>query len=116
MSDNDLFGPRTLAVRQFLEAIQRLTVEQWREVIEAWRATVTDAWHEADSAVAAAVANSERQQAREELLSQLATINGRALGTRRSAKNDEGRRAALARRPSHITRRTPAPEVAAHAP
>jgi hypothetical protein len=77
LSDNHLFGPRTLAVRQFLEAIQRLTVEQWREVITAWRATVTDAWHEADSAVAAAVANSERRQAREELLSELGDITRR---------------------------------------
>jgi len=30
VSDNRLFGPRTLAVRQFLEAIQGLTIEQWR--------------------------------------------------------------------------------------
>ena len=77
MSDNHLFGPRTLAVRQFLEAIQRLTVEQWREVIAAWRATVTDAWHEADTAVAAAVAESERRQAREEALSELGEITRR---------------------------------------
>lgn len=74
MSDEHLFGPRTLAVRPFLEATQRLTVEQWREVIAAWRATVTDAWHEADAAVAAAVAASERRQAREELLSELQDI------------------------------------------
>jgi len=71
VSDATLFGPRTLAVRQFLEAIQRLTDEQWKEVIAAWRATVTDTWHEADVAVAAAVAESERRQAREELLSEL---------------------------------------------
>ncbi len=77
MSDTHLFGPRTLAVRQFLEAIQRLTPEQWREVIAAWRATVTDAWHDADSAVASAVAASERQQAREELLSELGEITRR---------------------------------------
>jgi hypothetical protein len=77
VSDNDLFGPRTLAVRQFLEAIQWLTVEQWGEVIAAWRATVTDAWHEAGSAVAAAVADSERRQAREELLSELGDITRR---------------------------------------
>lgn len=74
MSDEHLFGPRTLAVQRFLEATQRLTVEQWKEVIAAWRATVTDAWHDADSAVAAAVAASERRQAREELLSELQDI------------------------------------------
>ena len=74
MSDEHLFGPRTLAVRWFLEATQRLTVEQWKEVIAAWRAAVTDAWHEADAAVAAAVAASERRQAREELLSELQDI------------------------------------------
>jgi hypothetical protein len=74
VSDEHLFGPRTLAVRRFLEATQRLTVEQWKEVIAAWRATVTDAWHEADAAVAAAVAASERRQAREELLSELQDI------------------------------------------
>ena len=60
MSDENLFGPRALAVRQFLEAIQRLTIEQWREVIEAWRTTVTDAWHDAGSAVAAAVTPATR--------------------------------------------------------
>jgi hypothetical protein len=63
-----------LAVRQFLEAIQRLTVVQWREVIAAWRTTVTDAWHEADSAVAAAVTESDRRQAREEVLSEIGDI------------------------------------------
>ena len=77
MSDDDLFGPRTLAVRRFLEAIQELTVDQWREVVAAWRATVTDAWHEADAAVAAAVAQSERRQAREELLSELGEVTRR---------------------------------------
>jgi AcrR family transcriptional regulator len=77
VSDNHLFGPRTLAVRQFLEAIQRLTIEQWKEVIAAWRATVTDAWHDADSAVAAAVAANDRRQAREELLSELGDITRR---------------------------------------
>ena len=74
MSDEHLFGPRTLTVQRFLEATQRLTVEEWKEVIAAWRATVTDAWHDADSAVAAAVAASERRQAREELLSELQDI------------------------------------------
>lgn len=77
MSDDPLFGPRTLAVRRFLEGIQRLTTAQWREVIAAWRATVTDAWHDADSAVAAAVAQSDRRQAREELLSELGDITRR---------------------------------------
>ena len=77
MSDNDLFGPRTLAVTQFLEAIQRLTIAEWKEVVGAWRATVTDAWHEADAAVAAAVADSERRQAREEVLSELGDITRR---------------------------------------
>ena len=77
VSDVNLFGPRTLAVRQFLEAIQRLTIEQWREVIEAWRTTVTDAWHDAGSAVAAAVTESDRRQAREELLSELGDITRR---------------------------------------
>ena len=77
MNDESLFGPRTLAVRRFLEAIQRLTIEQWREVIEAWRATVTDAWHDAGSAVAAAVTESDRRQAREELLSELGEITRR---------------------------------------
>lgn len=83
MSDENLFGPRTLAVRRFLEAIQRLTIEQWREVIEAWRTTVTDAWHDAGSAVAAAVTDSGRRQAREELLSELGDI------TRRMRWDDE---------------------------
>jgi hypothetical protein len=64
-------------VRQFLEAIQRLTSDEWKEVISAWRSTVTDAWHDADSAVAAAVAESERRQAREELLSELGDITRR---------------------------------------
>ena len=77
LSDVNVFGPRALAVRQFLEAIQELTVDQWREVIAAWRATVTDAWHNADSAVAAAVAASERRQAREDLLSELGDITRR---------------------------------------
>jgi hypothetical protein len=77
LSDETLFGPRTLAVRRFLEAIQRLTIEQWREVIEAWRATVTDAWHDAGSAVAVAVTESDRRQAREELLSELGEITRR---------------------------------------
>ena len=77
MSDENPFGPRTLAVRRFLEAIQRLTIAQWREVIEAWRTTVTDAWHDASSAVAAAVTESERRQAREELLSELGDITRR---------------------------------------
>jgi hypothetical protein len=77
VSDDTLFGPRTLAVRQFLEAIKRLTDEQWKEVIAAWRATVTDTWHEADVAVAAAVAESERRQAREELLSEVGDITRR---------------------------------------
>ncbi|HJR67778.1 MAG TPA: hypothetical protein VJ802_15200 [Gemmatimonadaceae bacterium] len=77
MSDESPFGPRTLAVRRFLEAIQRLTIAQWREVIEAWRTTVTDAWHDAGSAVAAAVTESDRRQAREELLSELGDITRR---------------------------------------
>jgi len=77
VSDDHLFGPRTLAVRQFLAAIQRLTIEQWREVIEAWRTTVTDAWHEAGSAVAAAVSESDRRQAQEALLSELGDITRR---------------------------------------
>ncbi len=77
MSDENLFGPRSLAVTQFLEAIQRLTTEQWREVIEAWRTTVTDAWHDAGSAVAAAVTDSDRRQAREELLGELGEITRR---------------------------------------
>jgi hypothetical protein len=77
VSDDNLFGPRTLAVRQFLEALQRLTIGQWREVIEAWRTTVTDAWHDAGSAVAAAVTESDRRQAREELLSELGDITRR---------------------------------------
>jgi hypothetical protein len=77
VSDDPLFGPRTLAVRQFLEAIQWLTSDQWKEVIAAWRSTVTDAWHDADSAVAAAVVQSERRQAREELLSELGDITRR---------------------------------------
>src|SRR5687767_4910583 len=77
VSDENLFGPRALAVGQFLEAIQRLTIEQWREVIEAWRTTVTDAWHDAGSAVAAAVTESDRRQAREELLSELGDITRR---------------------------------------
>jgi hypothetical protein len=64
-------------VTQFLEAIQRLTVEQWRAVIAAWRVTVTDAWHDAESAVAAAVADSERRPAREEPLSELGDITRR---------------------------------------
>ena len=64
-------------MRRFLEAIQRLTIEQWREVIEAWRTTVTDAWHDAGSAVAAAVTESNRRQAREELLSELGDITRR---------------------------------------
>jgi hypothetical protein len=74
VSDDHLFGPRTLAVRQFLEAMERLTMEQWREVIAAWRTTVTDPWHEAGSAVAAAVTESGRRQAQEELLSELGDI------------------------------------------
>jgi hypothetical protein len=77
VSDEILLGPRTLAVSRFLEAIQRLTIEQWREVIEAWRTTVTDAWHDAGSAVAAAVAEGDRRQAREDLLSDLAEITRR---------------------------------------
>ena len=77
VSDENPFGPGTLAVRRFLEAIQRLTIEQWREVIEAWRTTVTDAWHDAGSAVAAAVTESARRQAREELLSELGEITRR---------------------------------------
>src|SRR5687768_6819591 len=77
VSDDHLFGPRTLAVRQFLEAIERLTIEQWREVIAAWRTTVTDAWHDAGSAVAAAVTESGRRQAQEELLSELGDITRR---------------------------------------
>jgi hypothetical protein len=77
VSDANLFGPRTLAVRQFFEALQGLTIEQWREVIEAWRTTVTDAWHDAGSAVAAAVTETERRQAREELLSELGDITRR---------------------------------------
>lgn len=77
MSDENPFGPRTLAVRQFLEAIQGLTIAQWREVIEAWRTTVTDAWHDAGTAVAGAVMQSDRQQAREELLSELGEITRR---------------------------------------
>jgi hypothetical protein len=77
VSDEDRFGPRTLAVRRFLEAIQALTIEQWREVIAAWRTTVTDAWHDADSAVAAAVTESDRRQAREELLSELEDLTRR---------------------------------------
>jgi hypothetical protein len=77
VSDVDLFGPRTLAVRGFLEAIQRLTIGQWREVIDAWRATVTDAWHDAGSAVDAAVQHGDRRQAREELLSELGDITRR---------------------------------------
>ena len=88
MSDEDLFGPRTLAVRQFLEAIQRLTIEQWREVIAAWRATVTDGWHEAGSAVAAAVTEGGRRQAREELLSELADIIRRMRWDRGDASGD----------------------------
>jgi hypothetical protein len=74
VGDEHVFGPRTLVVRRFLEATQRLSVEQWKDVIAAWRTTVTDAWHEADAAVAAAVAASERRQAREELLSELQDI------------------------------------------
>jgi hypothetical protein len=77
LNDESLFGPRTLAVRRFLEAIQRLTIEQWREVIEVWRSTVTDAWHDAGAAVAAAVTESDRRQAREELLSELGDITRR---------------------------------------
>ena len=77
VSDESPFGPRTLAVRQFLAAIQGLTIEQWREVIGAWRTTVTDAWHDAGSAVDAAITGSERRQAREELLSQLGDITRR---------------------------------------
>jgi hypothetical protein len=77
VSDANLFGPRTLAVRRFLEAIQRLTIEQWREVIEAWRTTVTDEWHDAGSAVAAAVSESDRRRAREELLSELGDLTRR---------------------------------------
>ncbi len=77
MSGENLFGPRTLAVSRFLEAMQRLTIEQWQEVIEAWRTTVTDAWHDAGSAVAGAVTESDRRQAREELLSELGDITRR---------------------------------------
>src|SRR5688572_3202286 len=77
VSDENLFGPRALAVGQFLEAIERLTIEQWREVIAAWRTTVTDAWHDAGSAVAAAVTESGRRQAQEELLSELGDITRR---------------------------------------
>ncbi|HJU67782.1 MAG TPA: hypothetical protein VJ650_05985 [Gemmatimonadaceae bacterium] len=77
MSDENLFGPRTLAVRRFLEAIQRLTIEQWREVVGAWRTTVTGVWHDAGAAVSAAVMESERRQAREELLSELGELTRR---------------------------------------
>ena len=77
MSDENLFGPRTLAVRRFLEAIQGLTIERWGEVIEAWRTTVTGAWHDAGTAVAAAVTETDRRQAREELLSELGDITRR---------------------------------------
>jgi hypothetical protein len=77
LSDENLFGPRTLAVKRFLEAIQRLTIEQWREVIGAWRTMVTDAWHDASAAVAVAVTESDRRQAREELLSELGEITRR---------------------------------------
>jgi hypothetical protein len=85
VSDDHLFGPRTLAVRQFLEAIERLTIEQWREVIAAWRATVTDAWHDAGSAVAAAVTESGRRQAQEGLLSELGDITRRTRWNRGEA-------------------------------
>ena len=77
MSDENPFGPRTPAVRRFLEAIERLTIEQWREVMTAWRTTVTDTWHDAASAVDAAVRDSNRRQAREELLSELGDITRR---------------------------------------
>ncbi len=77
MSDENPFGPGTPAVRRFLEAIQGLTTEQWREVIEAWRTTLTNAWHDAASAVTAAVAESDRRPAREELLSELGDITRR---------------------------------------
>lgn len=77
MSDENLLGPRMLAVRRFLEAIQTLTIDQWQEVIEAWRSTVTDAWHDASFAVGAAVTESDRRQAREELLSELGDITRR---------------------------------------
>ena len=77
VSDENTFGPRTLAARRFLEAIQRLSTEQWGEVIEAWRTTVTDAWHDASAAVGAAVMESDRRQAREELLSELGEITKR---------------------------------------
>jgi hypothetical protein len=77
VSDENLFGPRTLAVRKFLEALVRLTIEQWGAVIEAWRTTVTDAWHDAGSAVDAAVTESDRRRAREELLSELGDITRR---------------------------------------
>jgi hypothetical protein len=88
VSDEDRFGPRTLAVRRFLEAIQALTIEQWREVIAAWRTTVTDAWHDADSAVAAAVTESDRRQAREELLSELEDLTRRIRWNRGDTTGD----------------------------
>jgi hypothetical protein len=77
VSDDARFGPGTPAVRRFLAAIASLTFDQWREVIRAWRTTVTDAWHDADAAVASAVAVSERRQEREDLLSELGDITRR---------------------------------------
>jgi hypothetical protein len=88
VSDENLFGPRTLAVRRFLEAIERLTIEQWREVIAAWRTTVTDAWHDAGSAVDAAVRDSNRQQAREEVLSELGELTRRMRWDRGDSAGD----------------------------
>lgn len=88
MSDENVFGPRTLVVRRFLEAMQGLTIEEWREVIEAWRTTVTDAWHDAGSAVAAAVTASDRRQAREELLSELGDITRRMRWDRGDTASD----------------------------
>jgi hypothetical protein len=77
VSDDDQFGPQTPAVRRFLAAIQQLTIDQWREVIEAWRTTVTDIWHDADTAVSAAVSRSDRRQARENALSEVGDITRR---------------------------------------
>ena len=74
----DGYGPNTRQVRAFLRRLEDLDFEDLGSAIRIWREELSDGWHEADRAVAAAIRDAERHREQERVLEALYDVFRRA--------------------------------------
>ena len=72
------YGPNSRQVRAFLHRLEALGFDELGLAIRVWREELSDGWHEADRAVAAAIRDAERHREQETLLEALYDVFRRA--------------------------------------